>query len=47
MNLGDLTDDRTTDPAGCYVLLAAKADGKKDSTGFVKSLDITPLGVVA
>ncbi len=37
---GDATDDRTTDPAGCYVLLAAKADGRKDSTGFVKSLPV-------
>jgi hypothetical protein len=41
---GDATDDRTTDPAGCYVLLSAKADGKQDRTGFVKSL---PLAVVA
>jgi hypothetical protein len=32
---GDLTDDRTTDPDGVYVMLAAKADGKRDRTGFV------------
>jgi hypothetical protein len=37
---GDATDDRTTDPAGCYVLLSAKADGKHDRTGFVKSLPL-------
>jgi hypothetical protein len=41
---GDLTDDRTLDPPGCYVMLAAKADGKKDSTGFVKEL---PLAVAS
>jgi hypothetical protein len=41
---GDLTDDRTSDPAGCYVLLAAKADGKRDATGFVKLL---PLAVAS
>jgi hypothetical protein len=41
---GDATDDRTTDPAGCYVLLSAKADGKHDRTGFVKSL---PLAVAS
>lgn len=44
---GDATDDRTTDPAGCYVLLAAKADGRKDSTGFVKSLPVITQGAVA
>jgi hypothetical protein len=37
---GDLTDDRTTDPSGVYVLLAAKADGKADATGFVKTLEV-------
>lgn len=35
---GDATDDRTTDPAGVYVLLASKADGRHDRTGFVKDL---------
>ena len=35
---GDLTDDRTSDPAGAYVLLASKADGRYDSTGFVREL---------
>ena len=37
---GDLTDDRTTDPTGVYVLLASKADGKADRTGFVKPLEV-------
>lgn len=45
---GDITDDRTTDPKGCYVLLAAKAAVKltkrnpqgTDRTGFVKPLPI-------
>lgn len=46
---GDLTDDRTTDPTGVYVLLAAKADVKVrkdgtsrvvDGTGFVKALEV-------
>lgn len=37
---GDMTDDRTTDPTGTYVLLASKADGKKDRTGFVKPLEL-------
>jgi len=50
---GDLTDDRTTDPKGCYVILSAKADVKVrkdgtsrvvDSTGFVKPL---PLAVAS
>lgn len=33
---GDITDDRTADPRGVVVGLAAKADGKGDATGFVK-----------
>ena len=46
---GDLTDDRTTDPKGCYVILSAKADVKVrkdgtsrviDQTGFVKPLPL-------
>jgi hypothetical protein len=41
---GDATDDRTTDPTGCYVLLAVKADGKRDASGFVKQL---PLAVAS
>jgi hypothetical protein len=41
---GDATDDRTTDPTGCYVLLAVKADGKGDTSGFVKQL---PLAVAS
>lgn len=41
---GDATDDRTGDPIGCYVLLSAKADGKRDRTGFVKALELTPVG---
>ena len=37
---GDATDDRTLDPPGCYVLLAVKADGKRDASGFVKQLEL-------
>lgn len=46
---GDATDDRTTDPIGCYVILSAKADVKvradgtartPDRTGFVKALEV-------
>ncbi len=49
---GDVTDDRTTDPIGTYVLLSAKADVKvrkdgtsrvEDRTGFVKALEVTAL----
>lgn len=45
---GDATDDRTTDPKGCYVILAAKGSvqasqrsGKADASGFVKVLEVT------
>jgi hypothetical protein len=42
---GDASDDRTADPAGCYVLLAVKTpDGKADRSGFVRELELTPIG---
>ncbi len=38
---GDLGDDRTRDPRGVVVGLAVKANGRTDTTGFVKRLELT------